>query len=106
MEETIYYAEITIRVKDGKSVHKLEMMEDSIFDAQEALPDEERVIDEDQVVIDDEAASIYVISRDFDDIEILKTELGKFLKANLTSEFEFSADIYKNSFMETMDRLD
>ena len=50
MNEIVYFAEIEIYQPDSIKIDQLERLEDSIFEAQENIPEEEQVIDEDKIV--------------------------------------------------------
>ncbi len=55
MDEIAYYAEIEFKQKKGLDLQQLEAFEDKILEAQESLPEEQWIIDEDRMVFDDEA---------------------------------------------------
>jgi anthranilate/para-aminobenzoate synthase component I len=106
MDEIVYYAEIEFQQKKDLDLQQLEEFEDKILEAQEHLPEEEWIIDEDRMVLDDEDGVAYMVSVDFDSVKQLKDKLIPFLKKNVDDKlFDVSIHIYKSEYLEVIEGL-
>lgn len=106
MDEIVYYAEIEFAYKGDSNMQLLEELEDKIIEAQEHMPEEEWIIDEDRMVIDDEDGVAYMVSVDFDSIDELKENLMPFLKKNVDeSKFDVALHVYKSEYIEVIEGI-
>lgn len=106
MNEIVYFAEIEFFQANEVNLDQLEKLEDSIFEAQENVPEEEQIIDEDKVVVDEEEGFLLVVTRDFEDLDTLKSELKKMISSLVDpAQFEFAAHIYKDEYVAMIENV-